>query len=159
MNDKFCLLMLWFFVIINKLPPGGRGNLRIVPSVSLHAVKGSEWIMWVWYWEAAHLCLFPTERLGLLVEGTTCSIIDNMQALVVSGRATGLMFHCHITFFLKVCQTHATCTNPTELDFAKHKENWIKTIMMMMTYDILMDGSNALSRENCGRHMKRTLND
>ena len=27
------------------MPPGGRGNLRIVPSVSLHAVKGSEWII------------------------------------------------------------------------------------------------------------------
>ena len=67
--------------------------------------------------------LFPRERFGLLVEGTTCSIIDNMQALMVSGKASGLMFHCHLTFLLKVCQTHATCTNPTELDFVIHREN------------------------------------
>ena len=26
---------------------------------------------------------FPGERLGLLIEGTTCSIVDYMQALVV----------------------------------------------------------------------------
>ena len=27
--------------------------------------------MWEWYWEAAHSQLFPRERHGLLVEGTT----------------------------------------------------------------------------------------
>ena len=57
--------------------------MRIVPFVSLHVVKGSEWIMLEWYWEPAHSQLFPRERLGLLIEGTTCSIVVYMQALVV----------------------------------------------------------------------------
>ena len=109
------------------LPPGGRGNLRIVPSVSLHAVKGSEWIMWEWYWEAAHSQLFP--------RGTPWPV-DWRNYLFHSwlyagfggaGRASGLMFHCHDTFNLEVSQTHATCTSPTELDFVIHRENWLKT--------------------------------
>ena len=66
---------------------------------------------------------FPGELLGLLIEGTTCSIVDYMQALMVSGRASGLMFNCHLAFFLKECQTHALCTSPTELDFVIHREN------------------------------------
>ena len=46
----FNIFLIKLYFIINYLnihvePPGGRGNLRIVPSVSLHAVKGSEWIM------------------------------------------------------------------------------------------------------------------
>ena len=52
-----------------------------------------------------------------------CSIVDYMQALVVSGRASGLMFQCHETFILKVSQKHWACTNPTELDFVIHREN------------------------------------
>ena len=50
--------------------PGGRGNLRIVPSVSLHAVKGSEWIMWDGTGKPLTHSYFPGERLGLLIEGT-----------------------------------------------------------------------------------------
>ena len=42
------------------------------------------------------------------------------------------MFHCHDTFNLEVSQTHATCTSPTELDFVIHRENRLKTVMMMM---------------------------
>ena len=126
----------------STIPPGGRGNLRIVPSVSLHAVKGSEWIMWEWYWEAAHSQLFP--------RGTPWPV-DWRNYLFHSwlyagfggaGRASGLMFHCHLTFILKVCQTHATCTNPTELDFVIHRENWLETlrerenpVIVLMTKD------------------------
>ena len=33
--------------------------------------------------EVAHSQLFPRERLGLLIEGTNCSIVVYMQALVV----------------------------------------------------------------------------
>ena len=51
----------------------------------------------------------------------------NKQTLLVSGRASGLVFNCHLAFFLKVCQAHATCTNPTELDFFIHRENWFET--------------------------------
>ena len=52
--------------------------------------------------------LFPRERLGLLIEGTICSIVDYMPALVVSGRASDLMFQCHDTFNLEVSQTHVS---------------------------------------------------
>ena len=94
--------------------------------------------MWACYWEATHSQSFPRQRLGLLVEGTTCSIIDHMQALMVSGRASGLKFHCHLTFFLKVCQTHATCTNPTELDFVIHRDNWLETFRERRPHIILI---------------------
>ena len=81
------------------LPPGGLGNLRIVPSVSLHAVKGSEWIVRM-VLGSRSLRLFPRERVGLLIEGTACSIIDYiMQTLVVSGRASDLLLQCHNTFY------------------------------------------------------------
>ena len=42
------------------------------------------------HWEAAYSQLFPSEGLVLLIEGTACSIIDHMRALVVSGRAFDL---------------------------------------------------------------------
>ena len=68
--------------------------------------------------------LFPKERLGLLIEGTTCSIVDFMQAFVVQdGHPSGLLFQCHETFSLEVSQTRVACTNPTELDFVIHREN------------------------------------
>ena len=59
-------------------------------------------------------------------------VVHNKKVLVMSGRASGLMFHCHLTFFLKVYQSYATCTNPTELDFVMHRKNKLDTIMMMM---------------------------
>ena len=44
--------------------------------------------------------LFHRECLGKLIEGSTCSIVDYKQALVVQlGRASGLKFQCHLTFF------------------------------------------------------------
>ena len=53
---------------------------------------------------------FPGERLGLLIEGTTCSIVDFMQALVVQeGHPALCSFNSgHDTFNLEVSQTHET---------------------------------------------------
>ena len=70
-----------------------------------------------WYWEAAHSQLFPRERLGLLIEITTCSIIDNMQAMVVSRMASGLIFQCHETFYLEYSQMHADMYIPWWIGF------------------------------------------
>ena len=97
------------------------GHVRMVASVSLLAVRGSKWIMWVWYREAALSQSFPRELcLSLLIELTNCSIIDNvqvsiidnMQVLVVSKSTSGLMFHCQLTFILKVSHTHADMYKP-----------------------------------------------
>ncbi len=136
------IYIIWYNIIYIRGPPGGppggRGNLRIVPSVSLHAVKGSEWIMWERYWEAAHSQLFP--------RGTPWPV-DWRNYLFHSwlyagfggaGRASGLMFHCHDTFNLEVSQTHATCTSPTELDFVIHRENWLKTLSSSSSQELLI---------------------
>ena len=66
--------------------------------------------------------LFPRERLGLLIEGTACPIVD-YAGFGGAGRASGLMFQCHEAFSLEVSQTRVACTNPTELDFVVHREN------------------------------------
>ena len=88
------------YVICSCLPGIGEswGNLTMLPFLSLNAVKGSQCIMWIRYWKAANSQLFPRLGLGLSIEGTTCFIFDNMQALVVSVMASGLMFQCHLSF-------------------------------------------------------------
>ena len=85
--------------------------------------------------------LFPRERLGLLIEWTTCSIIDNMQALMVSGRASSIIFHCHLTFILKVSQTHADMYKLYWDGFRCPQEqvSWnYYDVMMMMTGPLML---------------------
>ena len=76
-----------------------------------------------------HMCMYsrlPTSDRELFLQ----IVLQNMLLLLHNIRFTkyvsyhlckplnsctsGLMLNCHLAFFLKVCQTHATCTNPTE---------------------------------------------
>ena len=106
-------------------PPGGRRTLSIVPSVSLHAVKGSEWIVRMVLGNRSLTIIF----LGMpwLVDWTTCSILDNNQALV--GLSKGIRPNVSLPLNLHLEGKSDACRNmqtQTELDFIIHKENWFE---------------------------------